>query len=63
MPTPPRQQLLDIWQATARVSYRDDRWVPGDRKGHDRDDLADKIGFVRTAVAKRIVDESAWEGL
>jgi len=28
MQTQPRQQLLDIWQATARVSYRDDMWIP-----------------------------------
>ncbi|MCU7728697.1 SCO2524 family protein [Actinoplanes sp. KI2] len=24
----PRQRLLDIWQATARVSFRDKQWVP-----------------------------------
>jgi len=29
----PRQQLLDIWQATARVSYHDGEWRPGSRDG------------------------------
>ncbi|MEV6842217.1 SCO2524 family protein [Actinoplanes sp. NPDC051411] len=29
----PRQQLLDIWQATTRVSYRDGSWDPGGRGG------------------------------
>src|SRR5882724_10307482 len=29
----PRQQLLDIWQATARVSYLDGEWRPGGRDG------------------------------
>ncbi|MBM2623080.1 hypothetical protein JIG36_47030 [Actinoplanes sp. LDG1-06] len=29
----PRQQLLDIWRATARVSYHDGEWFPGGRSG------------------------------
>ncbi|WP_433293192.1 SCO2524 family protein [Actinoplanes sp. CA-030573] len=29
----PRQQLLDIWQATARVSYRDGEWISDGRDG------------------------------
>lgn len=29
----PRQQLLEIWQATARLSYRDGSWVFGGRAG------------------------------
>ncbi|HET6483922.1 MAG TPA: SCO2524 family protein [Actinoplanes sp.] len=29
----PRQQLLDIWRATARVSYHDGEWFPGGRDG------------------------------
>jgi hypothetical protein len=29
----PRQQLLDVWQATTRVSYRGGTWVPGGRGG------------------------------
>ena len=29
----PRQQLLDIWRATARTSYHDGAWVPGGRDG------------------------------
>ncbi|GAA2583422.1 SCO2524 family protein [Winogradskya consettensis] len=29
----PRQQLLDIWRATARLSYADDRWRFGGRDG------------------------------
>ncbi|MEU8818416.1 SCO2524 family protein [Actinoplanes sp. NPDC048796] len=29
----PRQQLLDIWRAMARVSYYDDDWLPGGRNG------------------------------
>ncbi|SNY49032.1 SCO2524 family protein [Paractinoplanes atraurantiacus] len=29
----PRQQLLDVWRATARVSYRDNEWSPGGRNG------------------------------
>ncbi|MBU2669351.1 hypothetical protein KOI35_38150 [Actinoplanes bogorensis] len=29
----PRQQLLEIWRATARVSYHDSQWVPGGRNG------------------------------
>jgi hypothetical protein len=33
MQTQPRQQLLDIWQATARVSYRGDEWIPDGRDG------------------------------
>src|SRR5690242_11737215 len=34
MQTQPRQQLLDIWQATARVSYRgDEGWIADGRDG------------------------------
>jgi hypothetical protein len=33
MQTQPRQQLLDIWQATARVSYRDGEWIRDGRNG------------------------------
>ncbi|GAB2603937.1 hypothetical protein Aab01nite_47610 [Paractinoplanes abujensis] len=29
----PRQQLLDIWRSTARVSYHDGEWFPGGRSG------------------------------
>ncbi len=29
----PRQQLLDVWRATARVSYHDGEWFPGGRSG------------------------------
>ncbi|MFI6077967.1 SCO2524 family protein [Actinoplanes sp. NPDC051343] len=29
----PRQQLLDLWLATTRVSYRDGAWNPGGRGG------------------------------
>jgi hypothetical protein len=29
----PRQQILDIWNATTRVSYREGNWVPGGRDG------------------------------
>ncbi|MEU8234994.1 SCO2524 family protein [Actinoplanes sp. NPDC048967] len=29
----PRQQLLDAWRATARLSYSDGRWHPGGREG------------------------------
>jgi len=29
----PRQQLLDIWRRTARVSYHDGTWFPGGRDG------------------------------
>jgi len=29
----PRQQILDIWRHTARVSYGDGRWHPGGRDG------------------------------
>src|ERR1700733_12424418 len=29
----PRQQLLDVWQATTRVSFRDGAWAPGGRGG------------------------------
>ena len=29
----PRQQLLDIWRSTARVSYHDGEWFPGGRNG------------------------------
>jgi hypothetical protein len=28
----PRQQLLELWRATARASYRDDQWVWGGRE-------------------------------
>ena len=31
----PRQQLLDIWRSTARVSYRDGAWQPGGRSGNN----------------------------
>lgn len=29
----PRQQILDIWRATARVTLDDDEWFPGGRPG------------------------------
>jgi hypothetical protein len=29
----PRQQLLDIWRATTRVSFHDGKWGPGGRDG------------------------------
>ncbi|HEY0000167.1 MAG TPA: SCO2524 family protein, partial [Actinoplanes sp.] len=29
----PRQQILDIWRHTARMSYHDGRWDPGGRDG------------------------------
>ena len=29
----PRQQLLDIWRATARISFQDEKWIPGGRDG------------------------------
>lgn len=29
----PRQQILDIWRHTARVSYHDGEWFPGGRDG------------------------------
>ncbi|GGK85397.1 hypothetical protein Sme01_30100 [Sphaerisporangium melleum] len=29
----PRQQLLDVWEAAARVSFRDGQWVWGGRDG------------------------------
>ncbi|MEV4350687.1 SCO2524 family protein [Actinoplanes sp. NPDC049596] len=35
MQTQPRQQLLDIWRATARVSYRGGQWVPGGHNGNN----------------------------
>ncbi|MDY7083704.1 MAG: SCO2524 family protein [Actinomycetota bacterium] len=31
----PRQQLLDIWRSTARVSYHDGEWFPGGRSGNN----------------------------
>lgn len=33
MKVQPRQQLLEIWEALIRSSWRDDRWVPGGRHG------------------------------
>jgi len=29
----PRQQILDVWRHTARVSYHDGQWLPGGRDG------------------------------
>ncbi|MFD6451130.1 hypothetical protein ACWFRF_16065 [Nocardia sp. NPDC055165] len=31
----PRQQLLDLWRAHLRTSFRDDRWVWGGRDGRN----------------------------
>jgi hypothetical protein len=48
----PRQQLLDIWQATARVSYRDGAWVPGGRDGSNSISDAEQLLCIMTPATE-----------
>jgi hypothetical protein len=48
----PRQQILDIWQRAARVSYRDGRWHPGGRHGSNSISDAEQLLCVMTPATE-----------
>jgi len=48
----PRQQLLDIWRATARVSYHDGEWTPGGLDGSNSISDAEQLLCVMTPATE-----------
>jgi len=48
----PRQQILDIWRYTARVSYHDGRWFPGGRDGSNSISDAEQLLIVMSPATE-----------
>ncbi|XVU22187.1 SCO2524 family protein [Actinoplanes sp. CA-054009] len=48
----PRQQLLDIWRSTARVSYRDNDWFPGGPGGGNSISDAEQLLCIMTPATE-----------
>lgn len=48
----PRQQVLDIWKATARTSYQEDKWLWGGRHGSNSISDAEQLLCILTPATE-----------